>query len=417
MKHKFLSVIFLLVSSGLCAQTWVQKTNFPEQTLSGRWSPYAFVLNNKIYSGGGYVGNLTSRRDLWEYDVSNNTWIQKQNVPGSSNRTAAIAFSINGKGYVGLGMQNYNTLSTTFLNDLKEYDPVTNTWTSKASLPDSGRGDAACFVVNDKAYVVGGLTGYPELASNDVWMYDASADQWTPLQAFPADFIYNAISFTANSNGYVVGGRLKNNSSSSSFTSKFMYQYNALADIWTQKADYCDTSGRENGIAFVVNNNAYVGTGQAHVGSILYYYREFCVYNILTDTWAQAPDFPATDRAYAVAVSVNNKAYAGTGFLYNSAEIYFNDWWEFSEPAGISNVDEEMQTLLFPNPAFETINIVSGMRDILYYSIFDCFGNQVASGRTSASGDISISSLPGGMYFIHLFNDKISYKKAFQKFR
>jgi len=414
MKNKILPVVVTLFYTNVFAQTWTQKTDFPEANMNGRWSPYAFIINDKIYAGGGYVGNFASRRDLWEYDTGTDTWIQKQNVPGSINRTAAIAFSINGKGYVGLGIQNYNTINTIFLKDLREYDPATDTWTPKANLPDSGRAHATCFVVNGKAYVAGGLTGYPETASNDLWMYDPVTDQWTSLQSFPADFIYSAMSFSAGTNGYVVGGRILNSSASSSFTSKFTYQYDVLANSWNQKADYCDTSGRENGIAFVLNNHAYVGTGMAAVGSLTYYYREFCVYDILTDTWTQALNFPATDRSYAVAAMVNNKVYAGAGFLFNTAQIYFNDWWEFSEPAGINELNDKPSLSLFPNPAYESIFIVTGEKK-LQYDIIDSHGNKIISGIYSSGKAINISRLPAGVYALRFYSDKFSEAKFFIK--
>src|SRR5689334_19814708 len=147
MKNKILPVVVTLFYTNVFAQTWTQKTDFPEANMNGRWSPYAFTINDKIYAGGGYVGNFASRRDLCEYDTA------------------------------------------------------TDTWTPKANLPDSGRAHATCFVVNGKAYVAGGLTGYPETASNDLWMYDPVTDQWTSLQSFPADFIYSAMSFSAGTNG------------------------------------------------------------------------------------------------------------------------------------------------------------------------------------------------------------------------
>lgn len=48
--------------------------------------------------------------------------------PGEA-RNNAIAFVLNGKGYVGLG-----TNSTTMFKDFYEYDPATDTWTKIADL-------------------------------------------------------------------------------------------------------------------------------------------------------------------------------------------------------------------------------------------------------------------------------------------
>ena len=69
-------------------------------------------------------------------------------LPGNG-RSAAVAFAINGKGYVALGRDSLGIA----LNDCWEFDPQTNLWSQKDSFPGTPRVKAMATVVNGKAYV------------------------------------------------------------------------------------------------------------------------------------------------------------------------------------------------------------------------------------------------------------------------
>src|SRR5690349_7572323 len=103
MKNKLLIICLLLfiqlLSNNLFAQSWMQKTDIPDSTINGRWGAYCFSIGNLVYAGGGYYGG-GSKHDLWEYNMVTDTWTRKADLPISYGRTAAVAFSINGKGYV-----------------------------------------------------------------------------------------------------------------------------------------------------------------------------------------------------------------------------------------------------------------------------------------------------------------------------
>jgi hypothetical protein len=62
-----------------------------------------FQVDNFFYICAGYNNQLsTFLVDLWEYNVLDNTWIQRTDFP-STGRYFAIAFSIDGFGYFGTG--------------------------------------------------------------------------------------------------------------------------------------------------------------------------------------------------------------------------------------------------------------------------------------------------------------------------
>ena len=61
------------------------------------------------------------------------------------------------------------------------YDPVANTWTSKASMPDAGRNHAAAGTDGTKLFVFGGRRGGNFVANgyDSLMVYDPVANSWT----------------------------------------------------------------------------------------------------------------------------------------------------------------------------------------------------------------------------------------------
>ena len=74
-------------------------------------------------------------------------------LPGSA-RNDAIAFGLSDKGYLGSG---YNG---NYLKDFYTYNPSTDSWEQIVSLGGSKRRGAACFVIDNIAYVCAGFNTY-----------------------------------------------------------------------------------------------------------------------------------------------------------------------------------------------------------------------------------------------------------------
>jgi len=115
------------------------------------------VINGKLYVLGGGVdslfqqpGNIPNHND--EYDPVTNTWRSRAEMPGPRN--FAVASVVNGKCYV-IGGGAGEAFSDPALTTVQAYDPATDTWENKAPLPE-GRHGAASAVVDGKIYVIGG---------------------------------------------------------------------------------------------------------------------------------------------------------------------------------------------------------------------------------------------------------------------
>lgn len=402
MRYVNLLLLLLLCNTMNAQLVWEPKQDIPGVS-TGRWGAYCFSLNDKIYIAGGYAGGGVSnnKRDFWEYDPATNTWAQKPDVPGGTDRTGAIAFAIGSKGYIGLG--SFDVFTHPSKTDLWEYDPAANTWTQKADLPDTGRKEAACFVVNNKAYVVGGSINYTGYNSAHVWEYDPAGDQWTAKKDYPTG-VENAQAFTINNTGFVTGGANKDE------YFKATYQYDPVANDWIKKADQCG-DGRTAGVAFALGGSAYVGLGISRPAASApeVYKNDFCRYDMASDTWMPVADLPAAGRAYGIACVANGKAYVGAGFFYDGAQNYLKDWYAFGFPTGVDVVSGEGDVAFYPNPADRLVQVRAGVAGVAF-RLYDVAGRVLLSGKTAADNTIDVSGLVQGWYLIEVVTKDQVYK-------
>ncbi len=184
---------------------WVQKA-----ALSGpdRSNAVAFEINGLGYLGTGFDG-INPLNDFWKYDADSNGWEQKADFPGAA-RSEAVGFSVLGKGYIGLGYNS--TLPSPYLSDFYEYDPATNVWTQKSDYgttipaqthPVAGRTRAVAFAIGNYGYVGTGYDGAPQ---NNFFKYDPSANIWSTVISYPGQKRESALAFVAGGNAYVGTG-------------------------------------------------------------------------------------------------------------------------------------------------------------------------------------------------------------------
>lgn len=387
------------------AVPWVIKaTNL--QFQAGRWGGMSFTLNNKIYISGGYA-NMSYTADLQMYDPSTNKWVMKNTPPGPLNRSSGVAFVINGKAYMGLGAQDFLSISGTQKNltDLWEYNETADSWTQKASLPDSGRTDLCVFVANNKAYIVGGNGKFSGSATstNQVWEYDPAANKWTKKTDYPETSVVNAHAFAINGKGYVACG------TSGTTKLKKTYEYNTTSNAWTPKADFID-SGRYGGVSFVVNNRGYIGLGSTGYTG---YKNTFFFYDPVSDKWGYLPaTWPVNGRLFGMAQVVDNKAYVGCGWrLDGSVQSYFRDWYEgdINTMLGIETThnSKASQLQVYPNPSHGMISVSLPQHSETYqYTIYNLTGQRVATGILYADNKINISHLAAGQYTLEVLTSK-----------
>lgn len=392
-------MIFLSITS---YGQWVKKSDIPGFKRSHIQQTSA---NGKIYVGGGY--SLTANtNELWEYDPAVDKWTQKKDIPGSNNRSFGIAFSINGKVYMGLGQENFAFSSTTqHLKDLWEYDPAVDKWTQKASIPTvGGHANATVFTINNKAYIAGGYQPPGSKLINDLWEYDVMADKWTQKTDLPYTIHSGGGGFSINGKGYIFAGQTQNLGA----ISNKLYQYDPAIDTWTEKKELTG-KGTYSGVAFVINDIAYCGLGSAIPGAQYdHQSKTFHAYNASTDSWTTVSEiFPDLSRGYCLAQVINNKAYVGMGWRYDGSNVnVFGDLYEFTPPSlGLKKSDrKDVIITCFPNPSSNYVNIkVTGLDMPSELRISNMIGETMLVKQLSKSGNVRITNIPSGIYLVKVF--------------
>jgi gliding motility-associated-like protein len=145
---------------------------------------HGFLLNDKIYIAGGIASNgSTVLKEVWEYDLVNDSWTQKNDMPYYVGYGAY--FALDGKGYLCTGNSDYGQTSGLNQSDVfLQYDPVSDAWTVLPPFPGGPRGGAIGFSDGYKAYVgLGNQFGMADLT--DIWEFDAATLSWTRMTDIP----------------------------------------------------------------------------------------------------------------------------------------------------------------------------------------------------------------------------------------
>lgn len=298
-----------------------QKAYYPG---GARYEAASFSIGTKVYLGIGYNDGDFPARDLWEWDQATNVWTRKADFPGSIEGSY-LCFSIGSKGYIETGSVYWNNVLIP--NEFWEYDPATNAWTQKATIPVApGRRGAVGFSIGTKGYIGTGVKadGISGSYYQDFWEWDQETNVWTQKTNFPGNIQSGAVGFSIGSKGYIGSG-----SDGTNYIKDF-WEWDQATDIWTKKADFGGTA-RGSAVGFTIGNKAYIGTGHNFDGNTFNLFKDFWEWDQASNVWIQKSDFIGDARTSAVGVSIGNKAYIGTGRGDNTPYA-FQDFWEY-DPA------------------------------------------------------------------------------------
>jgi N-acetylneuraminic acid mutarotase len=141
--------------------TWVRRAAPPSDHKDGAGR----VIDNRLYLAGGWKlspcavnGEPTFcdelSRQLDVYNPATNTWESRATLPNIWGGMAAAV--LNGK---LLLVGGYGWASDSPLTNVEAYDPVTNTWMAKAPLPVGLSGGAAA-TVGSRVFYISGTQAY-----------------------------------------------------------------------------------------------------------------------------------------------------------------------------------------------------------------------------------------------------------------
>ena len=269
---------------------WSSKARMP----TGRESLGAGVANGVLYAVGGYsaaytpTGGYTSESYLATveaYDPVANSWTTKAPMPTAlSNLSVGVA---NGVLYAVGGFG-----SSGFIHATVAYDPAANSWTTRAPMPTS-RENLAVGVVNGVLYAVGGDSG-AAIPVGTTEAYDPSTNSWTTKASMPTPRYGLAVGIV-NGVLYAVGGY--------GSVGATVEAYDPVANSWTTKAPMPTA---HSGLAVgVVNGVLYAVGGSGPAATV-------AAYDQAANTWTTRGPMLTSRENLAVGV-VNGILYAVGG--------------------------------------------------------------------------------------------------------
>jgi N-acetylneuraminic acid mutarotase len=304
-----LTICFFSVGNKSFNQSWSQKANIP----SGAGSYINFSTNGKGYMMAPFSTALL------EYNPTTNTWTTKAAFPGTP-RESAVAFTIGSKGYIATGVQMDGGL----LNDLWEYNAIANTWTQRANFPGGARQNAIAFSIGGNGYLG---TGYDGTIKNDFWEYNPTTNVWTPKTDFGGGMRAEAVGFSIGDKGYIGTGT---SSLDNTGLKNDLWEFNPGTNSWTQKANL-PAAARVVAVAFSLGMKAYLGTGSGDINAGPGpFYHDFWRYDPSTNAWTSQPDYPGAGSFLLSGFSIGANAFVGAG----EGGATFSDFWQFSTPDG-----------------------------------------------------------------------------------
>jgi len=286
----------IFTSYAFAQGTWTTKAPMP----TARTGVATGEINGQLYVMGG-VSNPPPAFPLptaYEvYDPATNTWATIASAPTS--RAYAGAAGIAGKLYVVGGCINSDCNSTT--NILEVFDPATNMWATKAAMP-TARNEMGVGVVGGKLYVVGGITSSGGLANivATLEVYDPATNMWTTKTSMPTAR-HHVGGAVINGKFYVVGG-------DAGGVVATLEVYDPATNMWTTKTPMPQArnvlgAGEVNGILYAVSGTLADGTTVNTVEA----------YDPATDSWTTMAPIP-TARSSPRPQGINGVLYvAGSG--------------------------------------------------------------------------------------------------------
>ena len=372
---------------------WVKKSDFGSDTIGNglkRERAVAFSIDNFGYVGTGIDTSETVLNDFWKYDQALNAWSQIATLPGSVRRNA-IAFDANGKGYVGTGINTVNSsdFGSQTLNDMWEYNPISNSWLQKAPYPAAaGIYFVTAFSSNSKGFLCGGKLG-PNFYSDDLWEFNPISNSWIQRLNFPGGVRYQMTSFAIDGIGYVGLG------ADNDLYRDDIHAYDPSTGQWQQKAPLPGSS-RAGATGFSLGQRGYIcmGTNGGLLGDLWQY-------NPFSNDWSVKANYGGSSRKNAVAFTIGNKAYVGTGKGNSGKKSSFYEY----NPASIIGIDELNSELsIYPNPVEDFLHLKNIPSSVEKLKIISLNGQTVLT--SSITNKIDVSKISNGVYLLVAENAK-----------
>ena len=241
-----------------------------------------------------------------------NTWSEK--APMHQARAGLGVAVVNGKIYaiggLKLNYQDKTTIQSIDLTTNEEYNPATNTWSSKAPIP-TARDSFAIAVYENKIYCIGGVTGisrnHGQILTTANEVYDPATDTWENRTELPTPRIQPSAS-VLDGKIYVLGG----------------YPNNTLIEVYDPATDNWSTKPSAPEV---------MGLSVANDGKVYCFSAVTQIYNVSTETWSLGVPRPYLENSGSFSLGCTTGSVAPSRiYLFSGmTEVYdpqSNSWGE-----------------------------------------------------------------------------------------
>ena len=310
------------VSEGYAGDKWVKRAPFPEpsEELVGA------SVGGKFYVFGGLGPGWMPLGLVYEYDPGSDKWIKKGPMALPSHHVAFV--EMDGKVYAfgGFVPPESGPPAWVPINNAWEYDPATDRWKGLAPMP-SKRGSAMAAAANGKIYVIGGAAPHPgsqevslqpsrpHRSVSTVEEYDPKTNTWTQRSSMPTARNHAAIG-AVNNKIYVIGGRLGSVFIFTASNTNVVEEYDPTTDQWGLVKARMPTQ-RSGGAWAVYKGRIYVAGGEHQDEHLLAAFRAVEAYDPATNTWEDLPKMPMPRHGLAGAV-VGDRLHLASGDIQSA---------------------------------------------------------------------------------------------------
>jgi len=193
----------------------------PGSLIRGRYGFGAATgTNGRVYVFGGYNGAYLN--SLEEYDPATNVWTNRATMP---NGPWAVASASLADGRV-LSISGY--VSGSYTTAVNAYNPATNTWAAVAPVLSARYYAAAARGADGRVYLFGGRNSVGMATTAEA--YNPATNTWTSVRA-PTTARMGAVAVTApNGRIYLFGGSTSTSSTTATSTVEI---YDPVANTWS----------------------------------------------------------------------------------------------------------------------------------------------------------------------------------------
>jgi N-acetylneuraminic acid mutarotase len=289
--------------------------------------------------------------------IAENSWTTK--APMHTARAYLGVAVINGKIFaiggdvasLGGNLAPGIAYSNQVVDTTEEYDPSTDMWVTKTSMP-TARAFFGTAVYQNKIYCIGGYNDQPATRTNEV--YDPTSDTWETKSPTPTA-VFGVQANTVGDKIYVIGG-----------DSNVNYVYDPDSDSWLNKTSspYRITSS----VSAVIDNKIFFISGLPNPSGYLPSQGVIQEYDVLSDIWSTVAASPSIDMS-----GNGGGATSGAG---TERKIYF-----FDDPdTNVFDPESESWTLGVSMPSNRLCAGVAVVNDVFY----------VIGGRSGTHGYITM---------------------------